>query len=106
MSIPSDPSVTSIVTESIKRGGRTTPNTTQIASAIEHQFREVKADITQRSARHYSLETQYVSATVVGQSRYAWPTDADDIRSVVVVSSDSTAFWQGSFRIVVRCLAL
>ena len=95
MAIPSDPSPTTIVTEGIKRGGRTTPNAEQIASALEHQFREVKADITQRSARHSALETQYVTATVDGQSRYTWPTDADDIRSLTIVVSDSIAYWHG-----------
>lgn len=96
MAIPSDPSVTSICTEALKRGGRTTPNSMQIAAAIEHQFREVKADITQRSARHPSLETQYVTATVNGQSRYTWPTDADDIRSVQYVTGPLEGAWQGA----------
>lgn len=93
MAIPSDPTVTTVVTEALKRGGRTTPNAAQIAAAIEHQFREVKSDITQRSARHPSLETQYVTATADGVSRYVWPTDADDIRSLVLVTSDTTTRW-------------
>lgn len=96
MAIPSDPTVASIVTEGIKRGGRTTPNAVQIAAATEHQFREVKADITQRSARHHSLETQYVQKTFAGQSRYTWPVDADEIRSVTIVSAPVEGVWQGS----------
>ncbi len=96
MAIPSDPSVTSIVTEALRRGGRTTPNSTQIVAAIEHQFREVKSDITQRSSRHQALETQIAIPTFDGQSRYTWPTDADDIRSITLVTSDSTTYWQGA----------
>ena len=96
MSIPADPTPTTIVTEAIKRGGRTTPNATQITAALEHQFREVKADITQRSSRHQSLETQYVTSTVVGQSRYTWPTDADELRSIQIVYGDTATFWSGA----------
>ena len=96
MAIPSDPTVASIVTEALKRGGRVSPSAGQISDATEHQFREVKADITQRSARHSVLETQYVTATVDGQSRYTWPTEADDIRSVTLIRSDSDTYWQGT----------
>lgn len=96
MAIPSDPSVTSICTEALKRGGRTTPNSEQIASATEHQFREVKADITQRSARHQSLETQVCSLGIAGLSRHVWPTDADEIRSMQVVSGPLDGAWQGN----------
>lgn len=72
------------------------PTATQITDATEHQFREVKADITQRSSRHPSLITQGVVATVDGQSRYTWPTDADDIRSIVLVYAPTDSFWQST----------
>jgi hypothetical protein len=96
VAIPSDPSVTSICTEALKRGGRTTPTTDQINSAIEHQFREVKSDITQRSARHSSLEAQSCLRTAAGQSRYTWPTDADEIRSLQLVTGPLEGAWQGA----------
>lgn len=96
MAIPSNPSITSIVTEALKRGGRTVPTTQQITDATEHQFREVKSDISMRSARQHALETQYVTATVVGQSRYAWPTDADDIRSITLVQAPTDGYWQST----------
>lgn len=96
MAIPSEPTVVSIVTEAIKRGGRTTPNSEQITSATEHQFREVKADITQRSARHQSLETQSVTKTIVGQSRYSWPTDADEIRSLTIAVAPTDNYWRST----------
>lgn len=94
MAIPSDPTVASVVTEALKRGGRVSPSATLISDATEHQFREVKSDITQRSSRHPALETQTPSATLAGQSRYTWPTDADDIRSLVYVEAPSTGSWQ------------
>lgn len=96
MSIPSDPTVASIVTEALKRGGRVNPSATQISDATEHQFREVKSDITQRSSRHPSLITHSVIATVDGQSRYTWPTDADDIRSIVLVYAPTDNYWQST----------
>ena len=96
MAIPSDPTLTSVVTEGLKRGGRVSPSATQITDATEHQLREVKSDITQRSSRHQVLETQYATATVDGQSRYTWPTDADDIRSLTLITSDSDTYWQGA----------
>ena len=96
MAIPGEPTLTSVTTEALKRGGRTSPSAGQISDAIEHQVREVRADITQRSSRHQVLETQYVSATVDGQSRYTWPTEADDIRSLVLVHATTDNNWQAT----------
>lgn len=96
MAIPTAPTIAAVVTEALKRGGRVSPSATQISDATEHQFREVKSDITQRSARHLSLETQYVTATVDGQSRYTWPTDADDIRSLTLVYAPTDDYWQST----------
>ena len=96
MAIPSDPTVTSVVTEALKRAGRTTPTSAMITSTIEHQFREVKADITQRSPRHSMLEDTAVTKTIVGQSQYSWPADADDIRSLVIATSSTDNYWQAT----------
>src|SRR3990167_11141030 len=96
MAVPSDPTVTSVVTEALRRAGRTSPSAQQITDTTEHQFREVKSDITQRSSRHPLLETQAVTATIDGQSRYTWPTEADDIRSLVIVSADTDTNWQAT----------
>lgn len=96
MAVPSDPTVTTVITEALKRAGRVSPTVGQISDAIEHQFREVKSDITQRSARHPALETQYVTATVDGQSRYTIPTDADEVRSVVLVYAPTDTYWQAT----------
>lgn len=94
MAIPADPTITSIVTEGLKRGGRVNPTSSQITDATEHQFREVKSDIGQRSARHSSLETQAVTTIGDGDSRHSWPTDADDIRSIVLASAPTEEHWQ------------
>lgn len=96
MSIPSQPPIASIVTEGLKRGGRVAPSATQITDATEHQFREVKADIAQRSSRHPSLLIQSVIPTVVGQSRYSWPTAAEDIRSISLVYAPTETYWQST----------
>ena len=85
MAIPSNSTVASIVTEALKRAGRTSPTATQITDATAHQFREVKADISTVSGYHPSLLTQSMSAGLLGASMYAWPTDAQDIAEIQLI---------------------
>ena len=94
MAIPADPTVTSIVTEGLKRAGRVTPSATQITDATEHQLREVKSDITARAPRHPLLLTNSVLTLVEGQSRVAWPTDANEIRSIVMTFAPTEGNFQ------------
>ena len=93
MAVPSNPTVAQIVTEGLKRGGRTTPTSTEITDATTHQFREVKADIQRFAVRHPLLKTSTASAIVVGNSRYTQPTDADVIESIVLLHPATSNGW-------------
>lgn len=85
MSVPSDPTIASIVTEALKRAGRTTPSATQISDATTHQFREVKAEINTVTGLLPELLTVKVVRMTAGGSVYDWPVDAQDIQSLQVV---------------------
>ena len=89
MAIPTAPTIAEIVTEGLKRGGRVSPSSAEITSATTHQFREIKADIHLTGGRSNVLLTQYVTPTVVGQSRYSFPTDADDIRAIQLIETSN-----------------
>lgn len=86
MAIPSDPTVTQIVTEGLKRGGRVAPTSTQISDATTHQLREVKSDIARVAASHPYLQTTATGHTFVGQQRYTLPTDANEFVSLVLLN--------------------
>lgn len=94
MAIDSDLTITNLVTEALKNAGRSNPTATQISEGTSYQFRRVKSDIALKSSRHEALKKQAVSVTVDGQSRYAWPTDAQYIKSVVLLEAPTD--WMGT----------
>ena len=75
MAVPSTPTVTSIVTQALKRAGRTTPTATQITEATDHALQEVKADIMLKAATHPLLLTTATTVLTYGQQRYGTPAD-------------------------------
>jgi hypothetical protein len=77
MAIPSNPTIAEIVTEGLKRAGRTSPTATQISDATTHNLREVKADIMLIAPTHPYLQTTAYTVTVKGQSRYSLPPEAN-----------------------------
>lgn len=85
MSVPSNPSVTSIVTEGLKRGGRVNPSSTQITEATEHALREVKSDIMRVAPSHPYLQLTGTSCTYVGEQRYSLPDDCNEFVSLVLL---------------------
>lgn len=87
MAIPADPTIALIVTEALKRGGITNPSAGQITDATAAQFREVKEDIHLTTSEHPSFLTTSAVPMVVGKSRYTWPTDARDIRTLVLLDA-------------------
>ena len=100
MTVPSSPTIASIVTEALKRAGRTTPSATQISDATAHQFQEVKADISLKAALIPELLTQEISVTATGQSRYAWPSAAEDIASLQLIVASNEGAWKGTVQAV------
>jgi hypothetical protein len=85
MSVPSNPTVTTIVTEGLKRGGRVNPSSTQITEATEHALREVKSDIMRVAATHPYLQLTATSNTFVGEQRYSLPTDCNVFVSLTLL---------------------
>jgi hypothetical protein len=83
-SIPAPPDLEAIITEGVKRGGRTNPSATQLTDAREHQFREVKSDLAKISPL---IKTTAVTHTVIGQSQYEWPEDLDQLESVSILDA-------------------
>lgn len=98
MSIPSNPTLAEIITEGLKRGGRTTPTTAQISDATTHFLREVKSDIKIAAGKESRLKTTYVTKVTAGISRYAWPADADAIDTVTLLDSSASEFWAGTLQ--------
>jgi len=94
MAIAGDITIANLVTQALKQAGRTTPSTAQITDATNFQFRRVKSDIASYSGRHEVLLKQAVTATVDGVQKYAWPTDAHYMKSVVLL--DGPDEWRGT----------
>ena len=90
MAIPSDPAVSDIVTEGLKKGGRVNPSAGDIVDATNIHFQEVKSDIYLKAPHHYSLISGWSIPTVVGQSRYNWPTFFEEIRSIQLIDAPTS----------------
>jgi hypothetical protein len=87
MASPNNPTVTTIVTEGLKRGGVVNPSSSQIASASENQLQEVKTDIGLICPDHPYLLTSTIIPCTIAQSRYAWPSDANTLQSVTLLDA-------------------
>lgn len=94
MAIPALPSVTSIVTQALKRSGRVNPTTDQITEATDHALQEVKADIMLVAPTHPNLKTSATTYTTKGQQRYAIPSDSDEQISIILL--DGPDDWRGT----------
>lgn len=94
MAIDTDVSIANLVTEALKRAGRTSPTAGQISDATSYGFREVKADLAARGGRHPVLLTDSISVTTDGLQRYSWPTAARELHSVAIL--DGPDDWRGT----------
>ena len=94
MSVPTNPTPTSIVTEGLKRAGRTTPSTTQILDALANQLQEVKADIMLAAPTHSNLMSTNTTVTTRGLQRYAIPDNANELASINLL--DGPDEWRGT----------
>ena len=93
MSIPTNPTIAAIVTEALKRAGRTTPTATQITDATNHQLQEVKGDITRSASLIPELLTTEITTMVAGKGYYSWPNSAQDIASLQLIESNVEGHW-------------
>jgi len=101
MAVPSAVTVDQIVTEALKRAGRTTPSSAVIASAKTHQFREVKSDF--EKLYDITLPEMYgeqAGITIVGETTLAMPTSTiHKVESVRLYDPDQdTDGWTGTLQ--------
>lgn len=94
MALPANPTVTSIVTQGLKRAGRTSPSATQITEATDHAFQEVKADIMLIASTHPNLLATATTVTTRGQQRYATPIESNE--QVGISLLDGPDDWRGT----------
>lgn len=94
MAVPSDPTVTSIVTQALKRAILRVPTAAMITEATDHALQEVKADIMLKAPTHPNLLITATSVTTRGQQRYATPEDFNVPQSITLLDGPDT--WRGT----------
>jgi hypothetical protein len=92
--MPALPTVQEIVTQALKRAGRTVPTATQITEATDHALQEVKADIMLAAPSHKNLLYTATTVTTRGQQRYAVPEDWNIQESLTLLDGPDT--WRGT----------
>jgi hypothetical protein len=90
MAVPALPTVTSIVTQALKRAGRTNPSADQITEATDHALQEVKADIMLVAPTHPNLMATATTVTLKGLQRYIIPSDLNEYGSITLMDGPST----------------
>lgn len=96
MSIPSNPSISDICTEGLKKGGRVNPTASDIADTQNIHFQEVKADIYLKAPLHFSLQTVGCIPVLQNISRYSWPSNCETIDSLQLVDAPTSGAWQST----------
>lgn len=96
MAVPSNLTLTQLVTEALKWGGRTTPTSAQITDGLTLYMAAVKSDLHRVAPCHPSLLTRATVPTQIGLSKYDWPTDAEEISSINLVDTRDETGWTGS----------
>ena len=94
MAVPSDPTVTSIVTQALKRATLRVPTAAMITEAIDHALQEVKADLMLKAPTHPNLKVTATTVTARGQQRYAVPEDYNVPESITLL--DGPDIWRGT----------
>jgi len=96
MAVPSNLTLTQIVTEALKWGGRTVPTSAQITDGLTLYMAAVKSDLHRVAPCHPSLLTQTTVPTQVGLSKYDWPVDAEEISSINLIDTRDETGWTGT----------
>lgn len=91
MAIPAVPTVTTIVTQALKRAGRTQPTAVQIAEARDEALQEVKSDIMFKAPTHKNLIATATAVTMYGQQRYRTPSDYNIMDSITLLDGSEEA---------------
>lgn len=90
MAVPIDPTVTSIVTQALKRATLRVPSSAMITEAIDHALQEVKADLMLKAPTHANLKVTATTVTTRGQQRYAIPDDHNVQESITLLDGPDT----------------
>ena len=96
MAIPSDTTVALVVTEGLRRGGRTAPSSTMTTDAIATMFQEIKSDINTIAGLHPDLKTESYSTYVRGMREYTIPIDAQKLAYARMVLAPTDGDWIGT----------
>lgn len=96
MAVPTQPTLTSICSEALKKSGISSPSGTTLQTRAENLWmEEIKNDIwvtaeTDGDTRFKSLMTQDIQISVDNQSKYDFPSDFDEEISIEILSGDHT----------------
>ncbi len=95
MAIPTQPTLSLICTEGIKRSGYPSPSAAQITRAADW-IEEVKWDIWNLDKKYKSLLISSYGVTTKGVSRYANPSDFESDLSIVILDGMHTGTLQAA----------
>lgn len=91
MSIPSNPDLTSIVTEGIHQAGEANPTASLISRASSEWVEEIKNMIWHKAKKPKILHVTAYTVINKGQSRYAYPSDySSDLSLTLLWGSNNT----------------
>ena len=90
MAAPSNPSLTDIVTEGLKKAGDADPDATLITRASDLWMEEIKNIIRFESPKLATLQVTSIGVLNKGQSRYAYPTDFGSDLSIVLLDGGTS----------------
>lgn len=94
MSIPSNPTLTELVTRGLKDSGSYSPSATEISDASTYWIEEIKNDIWLNAKRMKSLQAIAHGVLVKGQSRYSYPSDFSSNLVMTLLSGTDTGIAQ------------
>ena len=100
MAVPSAVTLDEIVTEALKRAGRTTPSAAVIASAKAQQFREVKSEMEQIfDVTLPELYGELGGATIIGETTLALPTsNVQAVESIRIYEPGTDDGWDDTLQ--------
>lgn len=75
MAAPTAPTLTTLVTEALKKTGDSSPTAADISRASDYWMEEIKNDIWTVAKKLKSLQTTAIAIANKGQSKYSNPTD-------------------------------
>jgi len=90
MSVPTVPTLTTLVTEGLKKTGRSSPTAAQITRAEDYYIEECKNDLWLLGKRLKCLQHEDIQIVTSLQSRYSFPTNFSSIISAVLLQADDT----------------